>query len=222
MTTPTFRDVELLSAYVDGALTPSEAARLETRLRADPQLRAVMDDLRAARGVLRKLPSRRAPRNFTLTPRMAGIKPPVPRSYPALRFASALATLLLVFSFAINALSRPIAFGAAAPAIEPAFGMGGGGGGGAPDEPQAPAAEQSTDLAPQATQEAADATRLAPAPTATAAVNAKGFANDSGARSPAGPISAQWQVVLLLLAILLAGAAWLVRYMNDRTWPSKK
>ncbi len=52
-----FRDVELLSAYLDGQLNPSDANRLESRLSSDPDLRAVMDDLRAARGLLRQLPA---------------------------------------------------------------------------------------------------------------------------------------------------------------------
>ncbi len=38
MNQPTFRDVEQLSAYLDGQLPPAEAARLETRLKTDPQL----------------------------------------------------------------------------------------------------------------------------------------------------------------------------------------
>lgn len=105
MNAPSFRDVELLSTYLDGQLDPSDSARLETRLKADPELRAVLDDLRRSRGLLRKLPSRRAPRNFTLSPRMAGLKPPAPRAFGALRFATALATFLLVASVAVNALA---------------------------------------------------------------------------------------------------------------------
>ena len=62
-----FRDIETLSAYIDGQLNAADAARLETRLKTDPELASVMNDLRAARGILRKLPARKAPRNFTLT-----------------------------------------------------------------------------------------------------------------------------------------------------------
>ena len=71
-----FRDVELLSSYLDGQLKLSDSARLERRLSLDPDLRAVLDDLRSARGLLRQLPMRKAPRNFTLTPKMVGKNPP--------------------------------------------------------------------------------------------------------------------------------------------------
>ena len=66
------RDLELLSSYLDGHLNPSEITRLEARLKTDPQLASVLTDLRATRSLLRKLPQRRAPRNFTLTRKMVG------------------------------------------------------------------------------------------------------------------------------------------------------
>jgi len=120
------RDLELLSAYLDGQLTPSDSARLESRLASDESLHAALDNLRATRGLLHQLPSRRAPRNFTLTPKMAGIKPPTPRAVPAFRFATAIATFLFVITFVINGLislsaptlaaaPAPFAVGAAAP-----------------------------------------------------------------------------------------------------------
>lgn len=132
------RDIELLSAYLDGQLTPSDSARLETRLASDPELDSVLDDLRAARTLLRKLPQRRSPRNFTLTRKMVGLNPPLPRAYPAFRFATVVATLLFFFTFGLNTLAPQFA-------QVPAFGMGGGGG--APEEPelfsaQAPAATE--------------------------------------------------------------------------------
>ena len=73
------RDLELLSSYLDGQLKPSDSARLEARLATDPALREVLGDLRAARGLLRQLPMRREPRNCTLTPKMVGENPPLPR-----------------------------------------------------------------------------------------------------------------------------------------------
>ena len=63
-----FRDVEKLSAYLDGQLKPSEIARLESRIQTDPQLASALKDLRQARGILRQLPQRRAPRNFLSRP----------------------------------------------------------------------------------------------------------------------------------------------------------
>ena len=56
MTQPTsFRDVEQLSAYLDNRLPPVDRQRLETRLQADSELRAILADLSAARTLLRKL-----------------------------------------------------------------------------------------------------------------------------------------------------------------------
>jgi anti-sigma factor RsiW len=163
--TPSFRDVEKLSAYLDGQLKPSEIARLESRLQSDPQLATILKELRQARGILRQLPQRRAPRNFTLTPKMVGQRPPLPRSYPVFRFATVLATLLLFFTFATNFMA-PRLVRTAAPF---AYGMGGGDGepemaleaapaepaepalaAPAPEEPAAPAIE-----APAATEESA-------------------------------------------------------------------
>src|SRR5262245_44359150 len=99
------RDLELLSAYLDGELSSSDSARLETRLQSDPRLVSLLSDLRAARSLIRKLPQRRAPRNFTLTRKMVGQNPPLPRSYPAFRFATVVATLLFFFTFGFNALA---------------------------------------------------------------------------------------------------------------------
>src|SRR5258707_2992808 len=120
-----FQDIELLSSYLDGQLSPSDSARLELRLKSDPELASALDDLRAARAILRKLPMRKAPRNFVLSRKMVGAKPPLPRTYSFFRFSTALATALLVFTFAINTLSRSASFSAGAPA----FGYGGGGAG---------------------------------------------------------------------------------------------
>ncbi|MGD8404562.1 MAG: hypothetical protein PVJ21_12940 [Anaerolineales bacterium] len=126
--TPSFRDVEKLSAYLDGQLKPSEVARLETRLQTDSQLASILQDLRQTRGLLRRLPQRRAPRNFTLTPKMVGQKPPLPRTYPIFRFATALATLLLFFTFATNFMA-PRMSRMAVPYTNGLGGYGGGGGG---------------------------------------------------------------------------------------------
>ena len=52
---------------------------------------------------------RKAPRNFTLTPQDGGKNPPLPRSYPAFRLVTALATLLLFFTFGLNFLAPQLA-----------------------------------------------------------------------------------------------------------------
>lgn len=98
------RDWEALSAYLDGQLNQKEHARLEKRLQFNAELSLALEDLRRTRAVLRSQPRLRAPRNFTLTPEMVGRaarRGTASRQsgglFPALRFASALASILLVF-----------------------------------------------------------------------------------------------------------------------------
>lgn len=108
--TPTYsdRDSALLSAYLDGQLSSSELRAVQARLKTDADFFALLQRLRQVRNLLRQVPMRRAPRNFMLTPGMAGIKPPVPRFVPLFRFASALAAVLFLFMFTVN-LSFPMA-----------------------------------------------------------------------------------------------------------------
>jgi hypothetical protein len=122
-----------------------------------------LDDLRAARGLLRQLPMRKAPRNFTLTPKMVGKKSPLPRSYPAFRFVTALASLMLFFTLGLNFVVPQMA------SQSPEFGYGGGG---APDlypAQEAPAAESAPATEAPAAEAAAEepSILMAPAPTQT-------------------------------------------------------
>jgi len=112
------RDLEKLSAYLDGELTPAEAARLDARLREEAPLAEALAEMRATKRALGLLPMLRPPRNFTLTPEMAGIREPR-HGYPVLRWASALATLAFMAACGLDAfgvLSRGVSFGASAPA----------------------------------------------------------------------------------------------------------
>jgi anti-sigma factor RsiW len=63
-------DYELLSAYLDDALTAAERSALETRLQTEAALRTELDALRQTVTLVRGLPPLTAPRNFTLTPAM--------------------------------------------------------------------------------------------------------------------------------------------------------
>jgi len=95
----TNREWEALSAYLDNELAPKERSSLEAQLKQDQDLRIALQELRRTRIVLRSQPKMRAPRNFTLTPEMAGIRTksrPASRAYPFFRLASALATIALV------------------------------------------------------------------------------------------------------------------------------
>jgi hypothetical protein len=89
------RDAELLSAYLDDQLSPGERAKLERRLQTDSHLRSTLNGLRHVKTRLTDLPKIKPPRNFTLTPQMAGrpARRPSPL-IPALNWATALAATL--------------------------------------------------------------------------------------------------------------------------------
>ena len=229
------RDIELLSSYLDGQLKPSETARLESRLSTDPDLRAVLDDLRSARGLLRQLPMRKAPRNFTLTPKMVGKNPPLPRAYPAFRFVSALATVMLFFTLGLNFVVPQMA------SQSPAFGMGGGG---APEvlSEAAPAVpEEAATEAPAAEAPPEDpAIQMVPLPTQTlfttdsareieTPMAKDGFEGDAPAEDQSQvqnqapdqvspPIPPTWQMVLAVVAILSALIMLIMRRMAAERW----
>ena len=220
------RDIELLSSYLDGQLKPSDSARLEARLSSDASLRAVLDDLRAARGLLRQLPMRKAPRNFTLTPKMVGKNPPLPRAYPAFRFVTALASVLLFFTLGLNFLAPQLA------SQSPAFGMGGGG---APEilSSEAPAMPEAAAEAP-ATEAPAEepAIQMAPLPTATAAAadsareletpsekeGVTGNAPTQDQLQAPGPVPPIWQIVLAVIALLGGLAMLMMRRRAVERW----
>ncbi len=61
-------EFDLLSAYLDGALSARQREALEARLAEAADLRAQLDDLRALRATLRAVPTLQPPRNFTLDP----------------------------------------------------------------------------------------------------------------------------------------------------------
>ncbi len=106
-------DLDLLSAYLDQQLSPRQQAQIETRLKTDPILHGVYAELRRTRAVLRSAPRLRAPRRFTLTPTMVKARPGM-RIYPALGFASALASLMFILVVVGDLL------GLAGPALSPA------------------------------------------------------------------------------------------------------
>ena len=109
------KDLENLSAYVDGVLSARDQAGLETRLRADPELRQAVAELRSVKASLAGLPERRAPRNFTLREADVGRHAPRP-ALPYLRFATLVASALFVLTTAVRSLSLPFMQMASAPA----------------------------------------------------------------------------------------------------------
>jgi hypothetical protein len=143
------RDWETLTAYLDDQLSPKERSQFAANLEVNQELSRSLEELRRTRDVLRSTPRLRAPRNFTLTPEMAGTRSgirsrtrPLPEIYPVLRLASILATFffLVIFIGSLIGRSAPSQSISMAPAqeqpIRPPMGMGGGGGGGEGGEPE--------------------------------------------------------------------------------------
>ena len=211
MTNPTFRDVETLSAYLDGKLSQADSARLEARLAREPELDSILQDLSGARSLLRSLPQRRAPRNFTLSPQQAGVRPPLPRVFPALRLASALAAVLFLFTYLGNNIALPAAQTGAPALAQDRYGAGGGGG------PETEAPQESGPLVgapPAPTPSLEMGSALAqPEPTLVPAP-------EQAKASPPAPFQA-WQGALLGLALVLGGSALFVRWRADRDFRRK-
>jgi hypothetical protein len=215
MMTPSVRDVENLSAFLDGQLSRAEQTRLEARLRSEPALAAALEDLRLARQILRRTPRRAVPRNFTLTPKMAGIRPPVPRVIPALSWASAVAMLVFIFTAGSNLFGQLLS-GAGAPMLAAApmsaegYGVGGG-----PLATQPPVADNTLSTS---TPEAL----LMAAPQATTP--------DETLRTSPPPVPVEkaapeavinWPFLWLGLALVLIATALLVRLLNIRAFRRK-
>lgn len=227
-------DIEKISAYLDGQLSSSESAVIESRLKTDPDLASAFDDMRLARGMLRRLPKRKAPRNFMLSRKMVKANPPVPRTFSLFQFSSAFSALLLIFTFAFNYVSPRVSYTAA-----PGMGIGGygGGGGGGSDFGMGGGVDM-----PASAQEIAPPAAEEPAPTAEAfaansgpadsadATRKEGEAPDGGESLPIGGgpaqpiqreyfiVSAQWQAAFLLIAILTGLAAFGIRWNAKRKW----
>ncbi|MCE9646115.1 MAG: hypothetical protein K8S20_08965 [Chloroflexi bacterium] len=226
-----FRDIEQISSYLDGQLSLSESAQLESRLTSDPELGSVLKEMRAARGLLRKMPARRAPRNFTLTRKMVGLKPPLPQSYSFFRLSTAIASVLLVLTFAANSLPRIGMGGAAAPVQSFATCNACGGGGsdttGAPAATEAPAIQApSMELVPAPTQAepgaSADSTRIGEAPTAEAQLQKEpepeSAPQDQSRVGAEALIPLTWQIILLVIGLGSAGIAFAIHQNARKKW----
>ena len=83
------RDLERLSTFLDGELSPTEAEKLEARLTRDKQLSGALEALRTTAKAVRSLPEVHPPRSFALTEEM--VRPR--RAYPILQLSTAVAAL---------------------------------------------------------------------------------------------------------------------------------
>jgi anti-sigma factor RsiW len=120
------QDIDRLSAYIDDQLAPGEKAALEQRLGREPELRSALHELRLTVTALRGLPQVKPPRNFTLTPAMAGLPArgrPQPRRslFGTLRLAASLSALALAVVVGGDFAATQGLLGNAAPAQEIVF-----------------------------------------------------------------------------------------------------
>lgn len=96
---------ELLTAYLDDALSPAERSQFEAVLAQDEALAAQVRQQRLIKQRLSAMPRRRVPRTFALDPAIYGKPTPQPlfRLYPALQTATVLAALMLMFLVGLEA-----------------------------------------------------------------------------------------------------------------------
>jgi anti-sigma factor RsiW len=101
------RELEMLSAYLDGELRPRKARRVEARLKVDPNLQRALRELQVVSQRMRALPQAKLPRSFILTPEMVGA---LQRrtGYPYLRLATALAAFAFVATVGIDLFSTTL------------------------------------------------------------------------------------------------------------------
>lgn len=205
-----FRDVELISAFLDNECSREDKSRLEYRLSSEPELVSQLEDLRQVRSILRGTPQRRVPRNFTLTRNMAGIRPPVPRSVPVFSWASAVAILLFVFTLGGNLVGK-LSFGASAPMMAEAPVAKNGVGAG-PAGTESPA-ESSDRVYVTATPEISSFSLVVPP--------AEEATSQAVSQEKANPPKIPWLLVWPASAAIFISAAILIRGLNIRNFKRK-
>jgi hypothetical protein len=215
MTAPTFNDLVRLSASLDGQLSSQELSRLESEVKQNPSLAVALEDLRQSRGILRQMPARRVPRNFTLSLAMAGVKPPLPRLVPAFSWASVAAMLLFIITMGGNYLGK-LSFGAGAPLMAAApmssegYGFGGG-----PSATQAPAIDNTQSIPTEQ-----NLVGKSPEPTP---LSESRLAPPAAVPTPKQPVELIRIISFLFLglAIVLIVIALLVRWISERSFHRK-
>jgi hypothetical protein len=111
------RDLEQLSAYLDGALAGGVRAALEARLKEDAELRLALEELRSVAQALRRLPTMPLRRSFVL--RSDAIPSRRRARYPAMTLATGLATVAFLAVFGWDTLAQSgFSLGAQAPMLE--------------------------------------------------------------------------------------------------------
>ncbi len=92
-------DWEMLSAYLDDQLPSTEKLIIEQRLNQRSDLRTAYQELRQLKFAFKSLPLKKAPRNFTLSPKEKKENTSIFRLLvPAFSFSSAVAAILLAIT----------------------------------------------------------------------------------------------------------------------------
>ena len=99
------RTAEMISSYLDGALSEDEKRDLENLLIQDEKVKELHQQMQLTRYILSKAPRIKAPHNFTLTVSM--VKPPNKSSsflsslfvLRSMQFAAVLSSFMLIFAF---------------------------------------------------------------------------------------------------------------------------
>jgi anti-sigma factor RsiW len=114
------RVAALLSPYLDGQVSQAERALVERHLASCAECAHDFATLKATATAVRTMPRAHAPQTFTLPRSMARQSQTTTWMFPALRAATALATLLLVIIVAGDVFLFNAARQAAAPVSAPA------------------------------------------------------------------------------------------------------
>ncbi len=113
------RDLELISAYIDGQLSAEERREVERRLDNEANLRLAYEELRATVQVLRDLEPVRPPRSFTLDPANVALQRPPATRLGWGRLLQVAGVFAAVLVAAIGTLSVIGSLGSGAPASAP-------------------------------------------------------------------------------------------------------
>jgi hypothetical protein len=98
--TLTFKQYQMISAYIDGRCSDREKAKVESLCAANAHFASTLAEFKRSQKMLKALPRVKVPRNFTLSPALAPQKPQRFFLAPALNYAALTAALLCVFLFA--------------------------------------------------------------------------------------------------------------------------
>jgi len=113
------RDLELISAYIDGQLSAEERREVERRLDNEADLRLAYEELRATVQVLRDLEPVRPPRSLTLDPANVALQRPPATRLGWGRLLQVAGVFAAVLVAAIGTLSVIGSLGSGAPASAP-------------------------------------------------------------------------------------------------------